>query len=246
MTSWSKYVDSAISKTLNVPNDFPYEQFKDIYLECYNTGVIKGFTTYRAGTMTSVLKSTAKTPNSKAISKTAAPKRPSVLPCEVFHLTQSGVRYYVVAGLMNGEPYELFTGPNTDETGDPIIPKSVQIGELHKKSRGKYVLINKDKEFSCLLTNGHSDSNADALTRMISTSLRHGVDISFVVHQLEKTKGDLTCFSKVLARTLKKYISDGTAVHGETLDGCETPNKCKIVREEGCIKCVTCGISKCG
>jgi hypothetical protein len=49
-----------------------------------------------------------------------------------------------------------------------------------------------------------------------------------------------------LARTLKKYIKDGTEVHGETLEGCETPNKCKIVREEGCIKCMTCGMSKCG
>lgn len=247
MTSWAKYVDSAISKTLNLPNDFPYGDFKNIYFNCHGTGFIKGFTTYRAGTMTSVLKSKDdKEQEETKIPKTKAPKRPKYLPCEVFHLTQQGDRYYVVVGLLEGEPYEVFTGTNTDGEGDPIIPKSIQIGELYKKSRGKYVLRNPDKDYSCLLTNGHSDSSADALTRMISTSLRHGVDISFVVHQLEKTDGDLTCFSRVLARTLKKYIKDGTEVHGETLDGCETPNKCKIVREEGCIKCITCGNSKCG
>jgi ribonucleoside-diphosphate reductase alpha chain len=247
MMGWAKYIDSAISKTLNLPNDFPYDKFKDIYLDCYKTGFIKGFTTYRDGTMTTVLKSVdKKEENVSKIAKTVAPKRPKTLPCEVFHLTQSGERYYVVVGLMDGDPYEIFTGPNKDETGDPVVPKSIKIGELMKKSRGAYILKNSEKDFSCALTNGHSDSNADALTRMISTSLRHGVDISFVVHQLEKTEGDLFCFSKILARTLKKYIKEGTEVVGETIDGCETPNKCKIVREEGCKKCLTCGSSKCG
>ena len=78
---------------------------------------------------------------------------------------------------------------------------------------------------------------------MVSTSLRHGADISFVVHQLEKTKGDLVSLSKVLARTLKKYIKDGTKVHGEECPSCQGS---QVERNDGCVLCKSCGWSKCG
>ena len=67
------------------------------------------------------------------------------------------------------------------------------------------------------------------------------MDISYVVHQLEKTEGPMICFSKVLARTLKKYIKDGTSVTGEECPDCNG----KLVRQEGCCVCPVCGFSKC-
>ena len=86
------------------------------------------------------------------------------------------------------------------------------------------------------------EEHEEALARLVSTSLRHGADINFIVHQLEKTRGDMQSFSKAMARSLKKYIKDGTEVKGEECPTCKGTN---IVRQEGCMTCQGCGWSKC-
>ena len=91
------------------------------------------------------------------------------------------------------------------------------------------------------LTNGHNNDTVDALTRMISTALRHGADISYVVQQLEKTQGGLVSFSKVMARTLKKYATG--VVSGECCPQCGSENA--LVRQDGCKNCKQCGYSAC-
>jgi ribonucleoside-diphosphate reductase alpha chain len=244
MAGWGKWIDSSMSKTVNCPADYPYDSFENLYLDAYKTGYLKGITTYRAGTMTTVLSSKEEKKDevvAASIKKTTAPKRPKELNCKVEHLTSKGVKYYGIVGLMDGEPYEVFTGTNENSDGAAFIPKSVTSGKITKNSRGNYSLVNGEDKYN--LTNGHSDSNADALTRMISTALRHGADISFIVHQLEKTEGDMTCFARSLSRVLKKCIKDGTVVHGETCSNCGSHN---LSRTEGCIVCNDCGTSKCG
>lgn len=238
-----KHVCHSISSTLNLPNDVSVQEVDKIYRAAFDAGC-KGITIYRDGCRTGVLvKDEKKEEKENKIVKTTAPKRPKILPCDVFHVTQNGKRYYVCVGLYDNHPYELFCSINDDGEGDVIIPKSIKHGELFKEARSKYVLKNSEKEYSCVLNNGHSDDTVEALTRMISTALRHGSDISFVVHQLEKTKGDLTSLSKVLARTLKKYIKDGSKVHGVECPSCKSHN---LIRQEGCITCQDCGNSKCG
>ena len=86
-------------------------------------------------------------------------------------------------------------------------------------------------------------SEEGAITRLISTALRHGVKIHYIVHQLEKVKGDMFSFSKIIARTLKKFIPDGTEVTGEKCGTCQSE---ALVRQEGCVTCKSCGASKCG
>jgi ribonucleotide reductase alpha subunit len=241
LKGFTRWLDASCSKTINIPNDYPFEKFSNVYLDAYKTGTIKGITTYRAGTMTAVLSSKEEPKEVKsAIKKTTAPKRPKELDCTVEHLTSKGVKYYGIVGLMDGEPYEVFTGTN-EKDGIIFIPKSVTSGKIVKNSRGNYSLVSDEEKFD--LTNGHSDSSADALTRMISTSLRHGADISFIVHQLEKTEGEMTCFARSLSRALKKCIKDGTIVHGETCSNCGSHN---IIRSESCKKCGDCGSSQCG
>lgn len=235
--------------TVNVPNDYPFSDFENLYLNAYKTGYLKGITTYRIGTMTSVLsvssgnENAGCTDNLKRIPKTTAPKRPKSLDCEVYHSTIKGLRYYCVVGLMDNDPYEVFSGINCDSNGEMIIPKSVSVGTVTKVKRGQYVLKCSDTNKEFILTNEHSDPNADALTRMISTALRHGSDTSFVVHQLEKTRGDLQSFAKILARVLKKYIKDGKKVSGLT---CESCGQESLVYESGCKICKSCGWSACG
>jgi ribonucleoside-diphosphate reductase alpha chain len=86
------------------------------------------------------------------------------------------------------------------------------------------------------------DAEEEALTRMTSTALRHGADIGFVVHQLEKVEGDMSSFSKSISRSLKKYIENGVRVFGETCVNC---GNIELHRSEGCVTCKNCGWSKC-
>ena len=242
-----KNVDHSISSTLNLPSDVSVEKVSEIYMKAYESGC-KGITVYRDGCRTGVLVKDgpeAVLDKDTHITKTSSPKRPKDLPCDVNHLSFKLQRYYVAVGILNGDPYEVFTGINADKEGDIVIPRRVTEGKISKKSRGSYYLATSSpsgEEESYHLTNGHVSDLADALTRNISMSLRHGIDISYIVHQLEKTKGDLQSFSKVLARTLKKYISNGTLVSGESCPDC---NNSSLVRSDGCVTCKSCGWSKC-
>ena len=121
------------------------------------------------------------------------------------------------------------------------MPQSVRTGAITKKARGKYHAVFDDGTELLPIT-AFCDDEQETITRLVSTALRHGTDLAFLVHQLEKSGGDMQSFSKSIARALKKKIKDGTKVHGEDCPEC----KSEMIRQEGCISCKTCGYTKCG
>ncbi len=231
-----KHICHSISSTINLPENVKEEEVAKIYETAFESGC-KGLTVYRKGCRDGVL-----IEKKEGIKKTTAPKRPKELSGEVHHFVTKGVRHFVIVGLLNNDPYEIFSASNHDHDGEIIIPKNISKGLIIKNSRGDYRLHSDGKEY--VILNGNADSNIEVVTRLVSTALRHGTDISFVTHQLEKTRGEMQSFAKVLARTLKKYIKDGTEVTGEKCPECKR-NDCKLVREDGCVKCVICGWTKC-
>jgi ribonucleoside-diphosphate reductase alpha chain len=228
-----RHIDHSISSTLNLPENVTEEEVAKIYLTAWESGC-KGQTIYRDNCRSGVLVREDKT------QKTSFQKRPEKLECEVFHCIKKKVPYYVCVGLMDGNPYEIFTGINLNQDGTNAIPKTIETGYIRKIKRGQYSLISGD--FEMVLTNGHSDDNADALTRLISTSLRHKIETEIIVHQIEKTQGDMQSFAKVISRVLKKYIKNGQKVYGTKCENCGSEN---VERQEGCITCKDCGWSKC-
>jgi ribonucleoside-diphosphate reductase alpha chain len=241
MAIMAKYIDSAMSKTLNLPNEYPYEDFKRLYKELYDTKVIKGGTTYRTGTMTSVLseKSTSETSsqNEDSFKRTNAPKRPKTLECDIHHLSVSGDKWIVLVGMYDNYPYEVFAFKKKSIN----ISEKVKSGKLTKIKRGRYDL---ELEFFTLENiKEHFETNEqEALTRMISTAMRHGADINFIYDQLMKSEGTIISFSKAIARTLKKYIKDESF---DVEDCPECGSKGTLIRQEGCFKCLNCSWSKC-
>lgn len=229
---FAKYICNAISKTVNIPHEYPYDEFKDLYIKAWQAGV-KGFTTYREGTMTNVLSAKS---TSEKIQKTSAPKRPKELPCDVYNISVKGQPYFVIVGTLEHEPYEVFAGRS--------------INELHGCTSGRIVKSLKPKGYRAELENdvelfplhAMSSDNEEALTRMASAALRHGADVSFVVDQLEKVKGDMTSFAKAVARALKNYIADGTQISAK----CPECDKKSLIRTEGCKKCTNCSYTACG
>ena len=102
MKVFAKYIDSAMSKTVNLPENYSYDDFKRLYHDVYKTGIIKGCTTYRTGTMASVLQATSTQAEKKSkggIVHSQAPKRPERLPCHVHHVTADGIKWVVLVGL---------------------------------------------------------------------------------------------------------------------------------------------------
>lgn len=232
MEVFAKYIDSAISKTVNLPHDYPFEDFKNLYARIYKTGFIKGCTTYRAGTMTSVLSESSSINNT--VSNKTYVKRPKELECEIHQLTVQGEKWIVIVGLLENNPYEVFAF-KTKKIG---LPANLEKGTLIKQGGGVYNLSCGGWLLEDISRLFESDE-LDALTRMISTALRNGVKIEYIVEQLQKAEGSVISFSKAIARTLKKYVKD------LTIFKCKECGSKNILLEEGCFKCKDCGSSKC-
>lgn len=241
MAVMAKYIDSAISKTINIPFEYPFEDFKRLYMEMYKTGVIKGGTTYRAGTMLNVLsdKSTSEG-EQKGIIKHDAPKRPRTLDCDIHQLTVMGEKWMVLVGLYDGDPYEVFAFKKKSIN----LSEKIKSGKLTRIKSGRYDL--ELEMFTMENIKEHFESTEhEAFTRMISTNLRHGVDISFIYDQLMKSEGNIVSFAKAVARSLKKYVSDNK-LKVELCPKCEANGlSIQLTRKEGCVSCTNCGYSVC-
>ena len=223
-----KYTTHSISSTINLPNSVSEQEVSEIYLESWKKG-LKGITVYRDGSRDGVLISLETNKSRNEFNYVDAIKRPKELEAEV-HLTRvGGIPYYVVVGLLNNKPYEIFIENRELPQGK---------GKMIKISRGNYKFV--QNGYEQVITAGMTDEQA-AITRLASTSLRHGADIKFLVEQLQKTPGDLFSFTKGLARVLKKYIPDGA----KSTVSCNDCGSTNVIFEEGCNKCLDCGASAC-
>lgn len=229
-----KYITHSISSTINLPNDVSLEAVSEIYMESWKKG-LKGITVYRDGSRSGVLVSESQTDNTEFEYKDAV-KRPKSLPCKVHQSTTKGLDYLIIVGLLNDKPYEVFCIKNIFN-----LPNGILEANLNKVRGGQYNLDIKDiiniEDISSTMTD-----EQEAVTRLVSTSLRHGADIKFIVEQLSKTGGDMFSFTKSLARVLKKYIPDGA----KSTVSCNDCGSSNVIFEEGCFRCLDCGSSKCG
>lgn len=241
-----KHICHSISSTLNLPKTATIEDVSTVYKAAWKSGC-KGLTVYVDGSRDGVLIHTESQKDNEEIIakianiiKTEAPKRPKELPCDIYHIKITKrldkIRtfdYMVMVGLYNSEPFEIFCTENGHYKG-----KSVK-GKIMKETKGRYHLIMDDGTEVKDITKETTEAE-DALTRMVSISLRHGVDQKYIVDQLQKVEGaDLFAFSKSLARALKHYIKAGTS--GSSCEKCGT----KLIFENGCFICKQCGASRC-
>jgi len=243
---FAEQVDSSVSKTINLPHEATVEDIMSAYIGAYDMG-IKSTSVYRDGSKTQILetlKSYAKTSDArpKTIVTLSAPKRPEELKCDIHGISVKGEKWKVLVGLLHSRPYEVFCFPEEHVE----ISASRHEGVLKRNGRGRYNLIIGSGEdtwtiknvASLLLTDEHR-----MITRLLSTSLRHGAPLNALVSQLSKCEGEVTAFSKVLLRVLRKYITDEEYLASAVCPICRSRN---LVMEDGCEKCLDCGVSGCG
>lgn len=164
-----------------------------------------------------------------------APERLSVLDADIHIINVKGVKYCVVVGLQNGIPYEIFGG-HLNGLG---LKSNYKKGKIGKVKRSQYALEFDDvyiEDFSKQFT-----PTEQILFRMLSLSMRHGIPLKFLTEQLQKATDDITSMASAAARVLKKYITDGETVSGQTCPSCKSGNLCY---NGGCVSC-SCGWSKC-
>jgi ribonucleoside-diphosphate reductase alpha chain len=232
------HLDHAISSTINLPADTEPKVVSDIYMEGWKHG-LKGVTVYRDGARSGVLVA------NKGLATINAPKRPEILECDIHSASVKGEKWVILVGLMNGKPYEVFGGLSENVE----IPPKYKRGTVIKASSNKTTANRYDLKLNGLkiknITKMFDNPLYQVHTRMVSLGLRHGVKPSFLVEQLQKDPdNDLTSFSKVLARVLKKYIENGTKVTSDKI--CPSCGSAALSYQEGCVTCQDCGFAKCG
>ena len=239
LRGFAKYTDSACSKTCNIPNDYPYDEFKNLYLNVYNSGVIKGFTTYRAGTMTSVLSAAKETNESEEEVILEDIKLPDNLPAMLKTLRAEGRKWYltVILNEQQTNPVALFVQTNHSEKS--VLAEDT-VERLTVLAREKGI---PEKHISDTLVKCQHDSNATKICRMISLNLRHGVLIRNIVGELDKVDCIAGTFVFHIRKYLASFIKDGEKVQNESCQSCGSTN---VVYQEGCKVCANCGSSKCG
>ena len=249
-----KWVDHSISVTINLPNDVSEGLVNILYIEAWKSGC-KGCTVYRDGSRSGVLVSTDD--NKKKDQNCMEPpvivsKRPKELEADVVKFQNNREKWIAFVGLLNGRPYEIFTGLADDEEGI-MLPKNVLKGKIIKSYNEEG-----DKHYDFQFTNkrgykmtlegldGKFDPEYWNYAKLISGVLRYGMPIDQViklVQGMELNNESINTWKNGVERALKKYMPNGTELKGQKCTNCSTES---LVFQEGCLICTNCGASKCG
>jgi ribonucleoside-diphosphate reductase alpha chain len=246
-----KWVDHSISVTINLPEEATEELVGQLYLEAWKSGC-KGVTVYRDGSRSGVLISDKKKKSKEDTSGIFPTKRPESLDADVVRFQNNREKWIAFIGLIDGRPYEIFTGLVDDEEG-LLIPRSVHNGKIIKKkiendeTRYDFQYTNKRGYKTTMEGLSHKfDPEMWNYAKLISGTLRHGMPIQKVVElvsSLQLNDESINTWKAGVARALKKYIPDGTKAEGALCSNCSSKS---VIYQEGCLTCQDCGHSKCG
>ena len=252
-----KWVDHSISVTINLPNDVDEALVNRLYVEAWRSGC-KGCTVYRDGSRSGVLLSTKKDKKDKKEElppckpPTVVEVRPKVLEAEVVRFQNNKEKWVAFVGLLDGHPYEIFTGLQDDEEGISL-PKSVTTGRIIKnideEGNKRYDFQFENKRGYKTTIEGLSEKfNKEYwnYAKLISGVLRWRMPIDRVIKLVDSLQLDsenINTWKNGVERALKKYVTDGTSAEGQKCPNCGNET---LVYQEGCLICKTCGTSRCG
>ena len=251
-----KWVDHSISVTINLPNDVDEDLVNRLYVEAWKSGC-KGCTVYRDGSRSGVLISAKSDKDKKEELPPCKPPtvvevRPRILEADVVRFQNNKEKWVAFVGLLDGHPYEIFTGLQDDDEGI-LLPKSVTSGRIIKNidedGTKRYDFQFENKRGYKTTIEGLSEKfNKEYwnYAKLISGVLRYRMPIEQVIKlvgSLQLNSENINTWKNGVERALKKYIQDGTEAKGKKCPNCGNET---LVYQEGCLICTTCGASRCG
>lgn len=250
-----KWVDHSISVTINLPNDVSEELVNELYVEAWRCGC-KGCTVYRDGSRSGVLLSTDNKKKKDDCNCMQPPvivaTRPRELEADVVKFQNNREKWIAFVGLLNGRPYEIFTGLADDEEG-LMLPKNVSKGTIIKSydedGKKHYDFQFKNKrgyKMTIEGLDGKFNPEYWNYAKLISGVLRYGMPIDQViklVQGMELNSESINTWKNGVERALKKYLPNGTEAKGQKCPNCGLET---LVYQEGCLICTNCGASRCG
>ena len=267
--SMQKWVDHSISVTVNIPKETTEELVSQIYMTAWESGC-KGMTIYRDGSRDGVLVSKDEKKDGPStgsgtsgaskeaksqdgarpddIHENSAPPRPKELECDVVRFQNNYEKWIAFVGKLHGKPYEIFLGKAEDFFLPPYVEKGVISKEKIKGENTRYDFRYTDKDGYEVMMQGLSrsfDKEYWNYAKLISGVLRHGMPIQYeieLVQNLNVEEESINTWKNGIARALKKYVPDGVVDEKEKCPNCGE----KLVFEDGCKHCKSCGYSKCG
>ncbi|MAZ29070.1 MAG: ribonucleoside-diphosphate reductase, adenosylcobalamin-dependent [Cytophagaceae bacterium] len=248
-----KWVDHSISVTINLPSDVSEELVGNLYLEAWQAGC-KGVTVYRDGSRSGVLISNdeKKKEEEEDVLTSFPTKRPQVLEADIVRFQNNKDKWIAFIGLIDGKPYEIFTGLADDEDGI-LLPRWATDGHIIKNrnqdgtSRYDFQFANK-RGYKTTIEGLSHKFNPEYwnYAKLISTTLRYGMPIDKaidLINSLQLDSESINTWKNGVARALKRYVADGTVAKKQKCDNC---NSTELIYQEGCLTCKDCGSSKCG
>ena len=250
-----KWVDHSISVTINLPHDVSEELVDSLYVEAWRCGC-KGCTVYRDGSRSGVLIATDKKKKKEDCNCMQPPvivsTRPRELDADVVKFQNNREKWIAFVGLLNGRPYEIFTGLADDDEGI-MLPKNVSKGTIIKSydedGNKHYDFQFKNKrgyKMTIEGLDGKFNPEYWNYAKLISGVLRYGMPIDQViklVQGMELNSESINTWKNGVERALKKYLPNGMEAKGQKCPNCGLET---LIYQEGCLICTNCGASKCG
>lgn len=234
-STWQQYIDASISSTVNLPKQTTVDDVKEIYMAAYEND-LKGITVFRSGCARTAILVDTKNVNKENINtndKTNYIKRPKVIEADYHQIRVKGETFIVLIGKIDGKPYEVFAFRPTDN-----VKIANHTGKITKNKKMHYSFKSDLIEIPNLQL-ATDNIEERAATLYASMLMRHKADLKYIIKTAKKVNDNITSFTSAICRILSKYVPAEET--GENCPECGG----KLIRENGCIHCDSCGWSMC-